>query len=117
MNTLGIISKSTLGTIGGRPYDCLFLKLFYPEGATGLTVAISGWGILKRRAGQENHYYVVRYVRQSRDYVDNWGEARCGVTVDFVDTYWPKADTPCKSLSEAKMLWYQIVSNHKRNYL
>lgn len=88
-----------------------FSHLMYPQGATGLTLRIAEYWFAKDRVG---HYYVLRDVIESMDYTNSSGEAMCGVTPVFTDTYWRVG-----SRAEARMLWMRLITDkahYEHNY-
>lgn len=82
-----------------------FAHLRYPSGATGLVVKLVGFEF-----GQDiyGHFYVLKRVIQSRDYYTN-GEARCGTTYPFIDTYWRVG-----SKADARMLWMYLLTKREQ---
>lgn len=74
-----------------------FRGLFYPHGATGLTVNILGYHFAQCKRG---YWYILQRAIESQDVIRN-GEAICTASPPFYNTYWR-----VKTLKEAR--WVRI---------
>lgn len=84
-----------------------FKTLYYPSGATGLVIAVRGLTIAECKQG---YFYVLREVKNSREYTAANGEEKITSSDWFFDTYWR-----FRTMSEARWFIYHLVS-HKKHY-